>query len=42
MRDRGLEPAAAPGRIRQPVLSAVTDDIQPPGPGTADPLARIG
>lgn len=39
VRDQGLEPSAALGRIRQSVLSAPTDDTQ--APGTADPLARI-
>ncbi|MFD4600262.1 BTAD domain-containing putative transcriptional regulator [Streptomyces sp. NPDC058464] len=42
VRDQGLEPSAALGRIRQSVLTAPADDTPAPGPGTADPLARIG
>ncbi|MEW1780363.1 AfsR/SARP family transcriptional regulator [Streptomyces sp. NPDC086777] len=47
VREQGLEPSAALGRIRQAVLSAPTDDTpaptdDTPAPGTADPLARIG
>ncbi|MBW8795092.1 MAG: AfsR/SARP family transcriptional regulator [Streptomyces sp.] len=40
VRDQGLEPSAALGRIRQSVLSAPADGTPPPG--TANPLARIG
>ncbi|WP_189265416.1 AfsR/SARP family transcriptional regulator [Streptomyces fuscichromogenes] len=40
VRDQGLEPSAALGRIRQSVLAAPADDA--PAPGRADPLARTG
>ncbi|MER6227401.1 winged helix-turn-helix domain-containing protein [Streptomyces sp900105755] len=54
VRDQGLEPSAALGRIRQSVLSAPAGALQLPptapmhpvrrirSPGTADPLARTG
>ncbi|WP_234538474.1 AfsR/SARP family transcriptional regulator [Streptomyces shenzhenensis] len=40
VRDQGLEPSAALGRIRQSVLAAPADDF--PAPDAADPLAGVG